>query len=255
MLPHAWPRTAPLDATMTRSQEHRIDLHQTTIEYDVRHSSRATKPRIDVDLQGVTVVVPDSRQVQPADLLERHADWLLEKHREYETYREKIPERRHEAGETFPYLGDPHEVVVERRSASRVVDGTLRLAQHHVDDTSVRRALETLYRRKAREAFERFAEQYAAAMDVEYGRIEVRNQQTKWGSCSSSGTLSLNWRLVLAPIEIVEYIVVHEVAHLREPNHGDDFWALVEAHDPDYRAHKQWLEENSLQLIFSEDDV
>lgn len=240
---------------MTESSTHEIDLDGTTVEYDVRHSTRATKPRIDVGLQGVTVVVPETRNVRPADLLRRKATWVLEKHREYERYREQVPERRHEAGATFPYLGEPHEVVVEQRPFSVVDDGALRLARHHVEDTSVKRALETLYRRKARETFEAFADQYAAAMGVAYARIEVRNQKTKWGSCSSSGTLSLNWRLLLAPEEIVEYIVVHEVAHLREPNHEPPFWDLVAEHDPEYEAHKEWLDENSLQLIFSEDDL
>jgi predicted metal-dependent hydrolase len=240
---------------MTESATRHVDLRGTTVEYTVRRSSRATKPRIDVDLRGVTVVVPDSRRVSPADLLRRKASWVIEKHREYERYREQVPERRHEAGETLPYLGEPHEVVVEQRSYSVVDDGALRLARHHVEDTSVKRALETLYRRNAREMFEALAVRYATAMSVEYERIEIRNQRTKWGSCSSSGTLSLNWRLLLAPEAIVEYLVVHEVAHLREPSHEPPFWNLVAEHDSQYEAHKEWLEDNSLQLIFSRDDL
>jgi predicted metal-dependent hydrolase len=92
-------------------------------------------------------------------------------------------------------------------------------------------------------------------MDVEYEQIQIRNQRTKWGSCSTTGTLGLNWRLMMAPPEIVDYIVVHELAHLRESNHTDSFWSLVAEHDPDYEEHSRWLEENSTQLIFSREDL
>ena len=92
-------------------------------------------------------------------------------------------------------------------------------------------------------------------MDVEYKEIEIRNQRTKWGSCSSSGTLGLNWRLMMAPSEIIDYVVIHELAHLREPNHTNEFWRLVSKYDPDYAEHADWLDEHSTQLIFSNDDL
>jgi predicted metal-dependent hydrolase len=225
------------------------------VEYDVRRSSEATKSRIDVDIQGVTVVVPDSESIRPEELLKENAAWVIEKKQRYDTYRENIPERNFEEGETFPYLGESHEIVVERRSSSRVRDGKFRLAEHHVEQTSVKRALETLYRRKARETFEDHVEEYADKIGVEFNKIEVRNQKTKWGSCSTNGTLGLNWRLMMAPPEIVDYVVVHELAHLQEPNHDNSFWSLVADYDPDYEEHARWLEENSTELIFSEEDL
>jgi len=92
-------------------------------------------------------------------------------------------------------------------------------------------------------------------MGVEYEQIEIRRQRTKWGSCSTNGTLGLNWRLMMAPLEIVDYIVIHELAHLREPNHTDEFWSLVSEHDPEYEAHAEWLTEHSAELVFSETDL
>jgi predicted metal-dependent hydrolase len=225
------------------------------IKYEVRRSSEATKPRIDVDIHGTTVVIPDGDYLDPEELLKDNAAWLIEKKQKFDTYRDQIPDREYEEGETFPYLGEEYEVVIERRSSSQIEDETFRLARHHVEKTSVERALASLYRRKARERFEKRADQYAAEMDVQYEQIEIRRQRTRWGSCSSSGTLGLNWRLMLAPPEIVDYIIVHELAHLLEANHSDSFWSLVAEHDPEYEAHSQWLEENSTQLIFSEDDL
>jgi predicted metal-dependent hydrolase len=123
---------------MAEAQRREIDLLGNTVEYEVRWSADATEPRIDVDIHGVTVVLPDTDNAAPAELLRENAAWVVEKQRKYDTYRGQIPDRRFEAGAMFPYLGEPHEVVVERRSSSTVGDGTLRLARHHVEETSVK---------------------------------------------------------------------------------------------------------------------
>lgn len=230
-------------------------LNGVPVTYEVRRSEQASRSRIDVDLRGIRVVVPSGSRTDPDALLAEHAEWVLEKRAEYAAERERVPERRFEPGATFPYRGAPHEVVVERRSKSVVAEGTLRLARHHVVETSVKRALECLFRREAREAFTEVAESYAPRMAVDYERIEVRNQRTRWGSCSSNGTLSLNWRLVLGPPDVLEYVVVHELAHLREPNHSDAFWAIVEGQLPDYQERKAWLRQNRLELVFTETDL
>ena len=230
-------------------------LGGTPVRYRVRRSDRASRARIDVDLRGVRVVVPTGSRLDPASLLERNARWVLDQREKYESKREDVPVRRFEAGETFPYRGEPHEVVVERRSRSTVAEDSLRLARHHVEETSIERALECLYRREARAAFEAEAERHAPRMGVAFDRIEVRNQRTRWGSCSSKGTLSLNWRLIMGPPEVLEYVVVHELAHLEEPNHSSAFWAVVEAELPEYTDRRAWLRENRLELVFSEDDL
>lgn len=245
------------------------DGRETTLEgvpvtYEVRRSDRARRSRIDVGLRGVRVVVPAGARVDPERLLAEHAGWVLDAQAQYEERREQVPERRFEAGATFPYRGEPHDVVVERRSRSSVSErtpsstdasGTLRLARHHVEETSVKRALECLFRRTARETFEDEAERHAPQMGVEYERIEVRNQRTRWGSCSTRGTLSLNWRLVMGPPEVLEYVVVHELAHLVEPNHSGAFWSVVESALPEYRERRAWLQENRLALVFDEGDL
>lgn len=240
---------------MAETQRRQVELLGEPVEYAVRRSGDATEPRIDVDIHGTTVVLPEGDDTRPSTLLKENAAWVVEKTRKYNSYLEQIPERTFEEGATFPYLGESHTVTIERRPSSSVVDGEFRLARYHVNETSIKRALEALYRRKAREVFESRADRYAAEMGVEYGQIEIRNQRTKWGSCSTTGTLGLNWRLMMASIEIVDYIVIHELAHLRESAHNDAFWSHVSEHDPEYVDHAEWLEEHGTQLIFSQDDV
>ncbi len=104
-------------------------------------------------------------------------------------------------------------------------------------------------RTAARERVSALAAEEARALGVEYRRIRIGGQRTLWGSCSPRGTLSFNWRLVLAPAEVLDYVVVHEVCHLREPNHSRRFWALVEERRPQWRTQRDWLREHGPELL------
>ena len=84
---------------------------------------------------------------------------------------------------------------------------------------------------------------FALRMDAAYGRITIREQKTRWGSCSSKGNLNFNWKLVLLAPELLDYVVVHELAHRREMNHSKNFWKIVEAELPDYRERRRRLKE------------
>jgi predicted metal-dependent hydrolase len=104
-------------------------------------------------------------------------------------------------------------------------------------------------RRAARELVTMVAEDEAAALGVAYRRIEIRDQRTLWGSCSPQATLSFNWRLVLAPYEVLDYVVVHELCHLREPNHSHRFWRLVATRRPGWREQRDWLSDHGPELL------
>ncbi|QAU12514.1 M48 family peptidase [Halorubrum sp. BOL3-1] len=240
---------------MAKTQRQEVDLVGETVEYDVRWSSDATKPRIDVDIRGVTVVVPNAADVQPTEVLRGNAAWVVEKQQNFERYREQVPDRTFEAGETFPLLGTERKLVIEPARSHTITDDEIRLRESTVEQSTVKQVLENVYRREARNYFSKRASHYAEQMGVEYDQIQVRNQRTRWGSCSTTGTISLNWRLMLAPPEIVDYVIVHELAHLREADHGEEFWGFVAEHDSEHEAHARWLEENSIQLIFSTDDI
>lgn len=105
------------------------------------------------------------------------------------------------------------------------------------------------YRKQAGQEFAKKAKQYAAQMQVTYGKITVRDQKTRWGSCSARGNLNFNWRLILAPEEILDYVVVHELAHRIEMNHSERFWNQVERILPDYKSRRRWLKENGDVLM------
>lgn len=237
------------------SEARSATLIGTEVGYGVRRSADATQPRIDVDIRGVVVVLPEDAQIEPEELLQENAHWVLDKQDKYRTYREQAPDRIFESGEQFPYLGEDHELVVEPRQRTEVVDGMIHLRRSAVAQSSVRRALENFYRREAREHLGERADHYADEMGVSYEKIEIRNQRTKWGSCSTTGTLGFNWRLMMAPPDVLDYVVVHELAHLQEQSHSSQFWNIVEGILPEYSDSVRWLEQNSTELIFDESDL
>ena len=90
---------------------------------------------------------------------------------------------------------------------------------------------------------------YAGLMNVQYGRITIRNQKTRWGSCSSKGNLNFNCLLMLAPDEVVDYVVIHELCNLIEMNHSKAFWKQVEQVMPDYKKHRKWLKDHGNEIM------
>ena len=118
----------------------------------------------------------------------------------------------------------------------------LRVEVRAAEPSTVRRLLEGWYRDQAPDLLAARMEPLAEVLGVSYARIQVRAQRTRWGSCSSRGTISLNWRLVLLPSALADYVLAHELAHLREMNHSPAFWRLVESVVPQYRCRRRELE-------------
>ncbi len=152
------------------------------------------------------------------------------------------------------------ELVVRPRATDTEIDDAIAfhlpwLERQLAQQVAPRLALERLRiteeqgRREARARVELVAQSEAAALGVTYRRITIRDQVSRWGSCSSNGSLSFNWRLVLAPHDVLDYVVVHEVCHIVEHNHGPAFWALVEKRRPHYRESKEWLDRHGWEIL------
>ncbi|OUQ15671.1 metal-dependent hydrolase [Lachnoclostridium sp. An14] len=109
-------------------------------------------------------------------------------------------------------------------------------------------ALEARYRELARAVIGQRVSYFAAKMGVTYGRISIRDQKTRWGSCSGRGNLNFNWKLVLMPPEVLDYVVVHELAHRKQMNHSPLFWAEVGRVLPDYESRRRWLKEHGKEV-------
>jgi predicted metal-dependent hydrolase len=148
---------------------------------------------------------------------------------------------------TVPYLGAALTLVAQegRTRVHRRGDELL------VPAGDARPALERWYRRAARAEIGPRAERAAAAVGARVAAVTIRAQRTRWGSCSPTGGLSFNWRLLLAPEPVLDYVIWHEACHLRVADHSDHFWSLVERHCPDWRSHARWLRRNGSALALA----
>ena len=231
--------------------------------YLLRRSPRARRARLSVDQSGrATVVLPLRAPQRVADqLVATHSGWLDRQRRRIGLEQAALAARPSlDGGRRLLLDGVPHVLVLEplagpgRRSSVVTEEGDpagrliLRLA---VSDGRLPAAvLEAWLRRRARLVIARQVERHALQMGIQPRGLAIRGQRSRWASASARSVLSFNWRLLLCPTWVLDYVVVHELAHLRVAGHGRAFWQLVEAHLPPSSAPeaRRWLRENRLSL-------
>ena len=217
------------------------------VVYTVRRSDRARHARLVVTAETVELVVPRRmplRHAEPLVLEKRH--WIERTLRRLREADGLVPRPRLEDGSTIPYLGRDLRLRVRvdpgrRRPRVAWRGSALEVAVGESGADSLRSALERWYRRRARIEVERRLDAAAERAGTSYGRLSIRGQRTRWASCSASGAMSFNWRLLLAPERILDYVVEHEVAHLTVLDHSPRFWRLLADRFPRYREYERWL--------------
>jgi len=214
------------------------------IPYTIRRSTRARRVRVNVHAHmGVEVVLPTrAPERAAAAAVSELRPWIEHRLSEAREVRRRIADR---AG-TVPYLGTPLQLVPQpgRTRVHRQGERLLVPA-----DGEARPALERFYRRAARAEIAPRLERATALTGSSYSGLDIRAQRTRWASCSSSGRMSFNWRLLLAPERVLEYVVWHEVCHLEILDHSPRFWALVERRWPSYCDDRAWLRSNGATLV------
>ncbi len=179
---------------------------------EVVYSARKTMG-LEIKADGAVIARMPAGTPDPAALrfLKQHQQWIVRKWMEVERRQEERQQR------PLPdYITDPEK--------------------------------KKLYRSQAREVISRRAAYFAPLMGVSYNRIAIKETKTRWGSCSAKGNLNFHWKLILMPAKILDYVVVHELAHLKEMNHSPRFWVQVEKMLPDYRQRRKWLKEHGAEV-------
>jgi predicted metal-dependent hydrolase len=216
-------------------------------EYTIRRSDRARRLRIVVAPTGVEVVLPRRMAMRHAEaFVAEKRPWIERTLRQYRAAEESLPPVRLEDGGEVPYLGLtlPIRVHVEpwrtRPGVSRR-GTTLHVGVMEEGEDAIRDALTRWYRRRARIEIAERLDWATLRAGSRYTKLQIRDPASRWASCSSSGAMSFSWRLLLAPEQVLAYVVEHEVAHLDVMDHSKRFWNLVESRCPDYREHEEWL--------------
>lgn len=222
-------------------------------DYTIKKSARAKNMSLRIDQEGqVSVTIPKRVNEKSAHaFVEKKSDWII-------LHLEKIPDRPtfdFITGEKLPYLGEKIKLYIRQKdikhAKANIVGDSIIVFINNEDSSSkklIKEAITKCYKKNFREIVTEGVDEYNKHYNFKYNRIALKDNKTNWGSCSSKGNLNFNWRLIMAPMEILDYVVIHEVCHLKEQNHAEGFWKLVEEQCPDYKVKRKWLKKNGMKL-------
>ncbi len=233
-----------------KSARRLVNLAGREVAYSLTISHKAKNLRLMVDREkGLEVVIPayfSTDLVEP--ILIKKQKWILGKL----AYFEQLKQRQN--GRRVLYRGREYEVEI------RVVKGAAGTVQVEEEkllllvpagaESSAAAVLESWFRAMARLLINQRVRVVNQELNLDFNRVFIRGQKTRWGSCSRLKNLNFNWRLVMAPLQVIDYIVAHELMHLIQPDHSKNFWSLVEGVCPDYKECRKWLKSNGHRLNF-----
>ena len=218
------------------------------LEYSVVYSARKTLTiTVERDRSVIIRAPNDTPHEKIEQLIHQKKLWLYEKIRHTQKYDLPSKQKEFVSGTTILYLGRSYKLEV----VSDVFDGVLFDNKFLISKSSVSAAPELFknwYIEKAKQKIVPQSKFYATHLGVRFNRILISDLKYRWGSCTPSDSLNFNWRLIKAPIRVIDYVIVHELAHLLEPNHTSKFWGIIKAQLPDYLRAKEWLKSNGTLL-------
>lgn len=238
-----------------RGIAHKVEIQGRLVEYLLKPSRSAQRIRVRVGVNGVEVIQPRGRSTADVEVfLVDNRDWLTEQiARAVRLQAVRQPHDVH-VGQIL-FRGLPMAVHVAKSSRR----GSSNLVQLGGDSIIVLRglksrvapaeSLENWLRKRAREAIEELLPRITAKLRVEAGKLYVRGQRTRWGSCSAMRNLSFNWRIVMAPAFVLRYLVTHEASHLAVPDHSQRFWLTVQSLCPETAQARAWLSANASTMM------
>lgn len=219
------------------------------IDYDVVYSGRKTI-RITVERDRKVIVRAPIRanHLAVSSAVESKRLWIWQKTRDPHKYPGSELRKECVTGETFLFLGQQYSLALTgaHRGEVRILGRELVIsdADHRAGNGLIR----AWYLRQAKEILPPRIARFAAVMGVSFKRVWIRDLKFRWGSCTPGGTLTFNWRILQAPMGVVNYLIVHELAHILVPNHSNEFWNLVAVHVPGWEKARAWLKQNGPQL-------
>lgn len=219
------------------------------IHYILHRSHGRRRISLSIDERGLRVGAPLRASLREIEsVLRDHARWVIRKLADWNDRR--VPSRRWESGETLSYLGLPLKLaVLQGASEVRLMQPQLQVITHDTSPAAVAALAKHWLRGQAQEHFHRRIEHFRTHITLETVSIRLSNARSRWGSCHASGRISLNWRLIHMPQHLIDYVVVHELAHLREMNHSPRFWAVVGSVIPDYAARRREIRRESHRYL------
>ncbi len=187
--------------------------------------------------------------------LEQAEPWIEKQLAEFESLKQRYPKAEFSHGARLPLLGEYLSLRIffdaeRKESLSLKKNELFCIFKNPLEEAQIKEKILKFYRQQAEEIILHRTYSYAKQMQVLPAKIRFRSMKSRWGSCSSKGHICFNWRLIAAPLNVIDYVIVHELSHLVYMNHSSEFWTLVERYCPNYKAQKKWLRENGFHFDF-----
>jgi hypothetical protein len=234
-----------------------LSIGDEIIPYEERRSVRYRRITLSILDDRVRISAPKNVSAkQLKELLSAKQEWILKHWFASHEMQERLP-RQYIDGEQFPYRGQILELSIRRQAHLSIrvsLEGQVLVVflPHNLPDyerlSNVQDAVMAWYKVQARRVLKNKLDEQAKRMQVTYQDFRLKEQKTRWGSCSSKGNLNLNWRIIMAPEEGIDYLIIHELAHLTHPNHSVRFWQRVAAFMPEFAHWKKWLKDHGHEL-------
>lgn len=175
-------------------------------------------------------------------ILKEKEDWIKKR----QLYL-RISGLKKEDKDTFLYLGKPYSLIL-RPGQKNIIEFEDRFYLASTNKKFAKTYMTSWYRQQARKLISERVKQHAKLLNLQYHSVMITSAETRWGSCSSDKHLNFNWKLIMAPLEVIDYVVCHELAHLKELNHSRMFWETVRKMFPLYRQYRTWLKRHGNEL-------
>ena len=236
-----------------------LKMDTTIISYSIRRSQRARYVSLSFDTDGVQVVAPIAMiERDIIALVEKRKQWIFSRLDRYRKRLMQIPaEREFVNGEMLLFMGVHYPLNVQEHKGNYTkinltdgkiivtINGDIPIEKRREE---IRRKLEQWYIKRAKELITERLVLFSDKIGVKINTVRFKNQKTRWGSCSLKGNLNFNWKLVMAPLVIVDYVIVHELCHMKQMNHSPKFWRLVGTQISEYQTMRKWLKDNGSKL-------
>lgn len=225
------------------------------VNYTLKRSAKARHVWLRVGIgTGLEVVAPARMSLRDLDkVLEKKARWIQKQLTRAGLTEMTVRNRPLKDGSKIPYLGEDHplRVLVDhgRAASVKLAGGDIVAEVPDGGRDALKGAVEAWYKKMARKVILDKVERLSDGKKI--GMVSIRDQKTRWGSCSARGNLSFNWRLIMAPHRVIDYLVIHELTHLEHPNHSKRFWAKVAMRCPGYEQSEAWLKEHGRGLTLT----
>jgi len=224
------------------------------IKFDLVYRNRRTLAIQIEPLDNILVISPEGL---PEDVIKEKVKskgkWIIKKLLDFKDIGYIPFSRKFVNGESFMYLGRNYslQIIIDKdllRPKVELIEGKIKIYTSTKEQDILKKAVKKWFKKEAKKIILKRAEFYKPKFSIEPGQIKIKEQKRRWGSCTPKGDLLFNWRTVMAPSSVIDYIIVHELSHLVHKNHSDKFWKSVESIIPDYKDRKKWLRDYGVRM-------